>query len=77
MMNEREKLRKFRELDDAFSQALRELDAGSAPSRGHAAKPVDRPTFEERLDSLMQEYSLSQSCVHKMLSTLMEYERIS
>ncbi len=74
-MDEREKLRKFRELDDAFAQALRDLDGGT--KSGPAAEQESaRPAFEERLHSLMAEYALSQSCVHEMLSTLLEYKRI-
>ena len=74
-MDEREKLRKFRELDDAFAQALRDLDGGTK-SGPAAARESARPPFEERLHSLMAEYALSQSCVHEMLSTLLEYKRI-
>ncbi len=45
-MDEREKLRRFRELDNAFAEALRELDGGAAdaansPSVG--ADAVDVP----------------------------------
>ncbi|WP_189442968.1 hypothetical protein [Salinicola rhizosphaerae] len=77
MSDEREKLRKFRELDDAFSQALRALDAGKSgvPEVSHEAAP--RTDFEDRLKALMQEYALSQACVHRMLTTLVEYQRIA
>lgn len=74
-MDEREKLRKFRELDDAFAQALRDLDGGTKPGPA-AERESARPAFEERLHSLMAEYALSQRCVHEMLSTLLEYKRI-
>ena len=74
-MDEREKLRKFRELDDAFAQALRDLDGGTKAGPA-AERESTRPAFEERLHSLMAEYALSQSCVHEMLSTLLEYKRI-
>ncbi len=74
-MNERDKLRKFRELDDAFAQALRELDGGS---RQASASPVDeRPQFEERLRALMSEYALSQQCVLDMLTTLTRLKHLS
>ena len=76
-MDEREKLRKFRELDDAFAQALRDLEGGSQSGRTVEAEPENTlPAFEERLHSLMAEYALSQGCVHEMLSTLLEYKRI-
>ncbi|KAA0017900.1 hypothetical protein F0A16_12605 [Salinicola corii] len=75
-MNEREKLRKFRELDDAFAQALRELDGGSRRSE-QASEDHKRSDFEDRLQGLMREYALSQRCVHEMLSTLVEYKKIS
>lgn len=76
-MDEREKLRKFRELDDAFAQALRDLDGGSrAKPAAPEPQPV-APAFEERLHGLMKEYALSQGCVHEMLNTLMEYKKIS
>ncbi|WP_232822257.1 hypothetical protein [Salinicola sp. CR57] len=75
-MNEREKIRKFRELDDAFAEALRELDSGPMRSEQVSVDQIDSD-FNDRLQHLMQEYALSQRCVHKMLSTLMEYKRIS
>lgn len=74
-MNERDKLRKFRELDDAFAQALRELDGGS---RQASSSPVDeRPRFEDRLHALMSEYALSQQCVLDMLTTLTRLKYLS
>lgn len=74
-MNEREKIRKFRELDDAFAEALRELDSGPMRSEQVSVDQIDSD-FKDRLQHLMQEYALSQRCVHKMLSTLMEYKKI-
>lgn len=76
-MNEREKIRRFRELDDAFAQALREMDGGSRSSAQALAQDRQQPDFEERLRKLMQEYALSQGCVHEMLSTLVAYKKIS
>ncbi|KFF49077.1 hypothetical protein GY26_10320 [Gammaproteobacteria bacterium MFB021] len=74
-MNERDKLRKFRELDDAFAQALRELDGGS---RHSSASSVDEhPRFEDRLHALMSEYALSQQCVLDMLTTLTRLKHLS
>ncbi|MGM8848946.1 hypothetical protein ACS8E6_00345 [Salinicola halophyticus] len=75
-MDEREKLRKFRELDDAFAQALREMDGGSRRASSKPEAPAARPEFELRLHGLMDEYALSQGCVHTMLSTLLEFKKI-
>nr|WP_286009650.1 hypothetical protein [Salinicola sp. S1-1-2] len=79
-MNERDKLRKFRELDDAFAQALRELDGGASRHEKEEEKEevvANSPGFEDRLHSLMNEYALTRVNVHEMLSTLIEYRRIS
>jgi len=76
MMDEREKLRKFRELDDAFAQALRDMDSGSQSAPSESSEPDATPDFELRLHGLMEEYALSQRCVHEMLSTLFEYKKI-
>jgi len=78
MMDEREKIRKFRELDDAFAQALRDMDGG--PRSGQVTEPEPESAalaFEERLHGLMTEYALSQGCVHEMLSTLMKYKKMA
>ncbi|GHB10053.1 hypothetical protein GCM10009038_04740 [Salinicola rhizosphaerae] len=45
------------------------------PEVSHEAAP--RTDFEDRLKALMQEYALSQACVHRMLTTLVEYQRIA
>ncbi|WP_251309871.1 hypothetical protein [Halomonas sp. NCCP-2165] len=79
-MDEREKLRKFRELDDAFAEALKQLDdpdqrldiptgppAASAQSR---RKQEAAARFEERLDALMREYRLSPEAVVALLESL-------
>ncbi|SDJ64938.1 hypothetical protein [Billgrantia gudaonensis] len=61
-LDEREKLRQFRELDDAFARALREME-------------VD--TFEQRLKALMAEYAQSSESVTRLLRTLQELGRIA
>nr|WP_110649802.1 hypothetical protein [Salinicola peritrichatus] len=76
-MDEREKLRKFRELDDAFAQALRELEGLGRKPHSPPTQPSERSSFEERLNMLMEEYALSRSCVHEMLSTLVQFKKIS
>ena len=68
-MNEREKLRMFRELDDALASALRDLGGGDADSQD--ASP-STPSFEERLHDLMQEYQLSSRNVATLLRTIVE-----
>lgn len=73
-MDEREKLRKFRELDDAFAQALRDLD-GTSQERVTPAN--DRLEFEDRLTTLMQEYSLSRETVHELIETLSQHGKLS
>ncbi|MGM0703508.1 MAG: hypothetical protein ACQEUG_14065 [Pseudomonadota bacterium] len=61
-LDEREKLRQFRELDDAFAQALREME-------------VD--TFEQRLEALMAEYAQTSENVTRLLHTLQALGRIA
>ncbi|WP_163557507.1 hypothetical protein [Halomonas sp. NO4] len=86
-MDEREKLRKFRELDDAFAQALRDLDApqtepeaavaasgSDADVRGESSDP---DTFERRLHALMQEYAQPREKVAHLLRTLQSLGRIA
>ncbi|WP_230086055.1 MULTISPECIES: hypothetical protein [Halomonadaceae] len=81
-MDEREKLRKFRELDDAFAQALQQLDdpnhrldiptgppVASAQSQ---RKQENERRFEERLEALMQEYHFAPEAVVALLDSLAE-----
>lgn len=88
-MDEREKLRQFRELDDAFAEALRELEGcDNAPDTALeppllAAAPVqederlDRNPFEDRLRALMQEYQQPGEQVADLLVTLKALGRIA
>ncbi len=82
-MDEREKLRKFRELDDAFAQALRELEKPNArhdiptgpPVRSLAELEAEeqqrrQQAFEQRLLSLMNEYAQPRESVAVLLRTL-------
>ncbi|MCK0714413.1 hypothetical protein ACFO0U_13690 [Chromohalobacter sarecensis] len=73
-MDEREKLRKFRELDDAFATALQELDGGGA---SNAEAEPQEPPFEERLQALMNEYSQSSRSVATLLRTIVELRHTS
>lgn len=68
-MDEREKLRMFRELDDALASALRDIGGGDADSQKAAPST---PSFEERLHDLMQEYQLSSRNVATLLRTMVE-----
>ncbi|MFY0990160.1 hypothetical protein [Halomonas sp. C05BenzN] len=88
-MDEREKLRKFRELDDAFAEALRELESPDStldiptgpPVRSLEAREQDDKTrqqaFEERLKALMSEYAQPAENVSDLLQTLKELGRIA
>ncbi|MDX5378819.1 MAG: hypothetical protein LPK08_15040 [Halomonas sp.] len=82
-MDEREKLRKFRELDDAFAQALRELEKPDSrldiptgpPVRSLAELEAEeqeqrQQAFEARLQSLMKEYAQPRESVADLLRTL-------
>ena len=89
-MDEREKLRKFRELDDAFAEALRELEAPNHPLEIPTGPPIrplesqqeeDEATrqqrFEERLRALMDEYSQPAASVQHLVKTLRDMGRIA
>jgi hypothetical protein len=88
-MDEREKLRKFRELDDAFAEALRELDSPDSQLDIPTGPPVaplaeaeqDEATrqqrFEERLRALMQEYHQPAEQVARLLQALQKMGRIA
>lgn len=88
-MDEREKLRKFRELDDAFAEALRELESPDhdleiptgPPVRSLEAQVADeqarQQTFERRLKDLMKDYALPAESVSELLQTLKALGRIA
>lgn len=82
-MDEREKLRKFRELDDAFAEALRELENPNSTLDIPTGPPVRsladlereehmtrEQDFETRLEALMQEYRQPADSVSVLLETL-------
>lgn len=71
-MDEREKLRKFRELDDAFAQALRDMEGASEREQRDAHQE-----FEQRLRALMNDYRQSDASVGTLLRTLRELGRIA
>ena len=79
-MDEREKLRKFRELDDAFAQALRELDKTShKPEPEPESSPAqdDPQEFEHRLRALMTDYQQSDTSVDTLLRTMLKLGKIA
>lgn len=88
-MDEREKLRKFRELDDAFADALRELDDPDSKWDIPTGPPVRsleeqersgtslQEAFESRLKALMKEYDQAEDSVSQLLRTLESLGRIS
>ncbi|MBA2778979.1 hypothetical protein H1D44_08705 [Halomonas kenyensis] len=82
-MDEREKLRKFRELDDAFAEALRELEKPDSrldiptgpPVRSLEEREAEeaqqrQQAFEQRLKSLMSEYAQPRESVAALLRTM-------
>lgn len=89
-MDEREKLRRFRELDDAFAEALRSLDnpnkAAEIPT-GPPVRSIDsleeeeqrrkEEDFERRLLGLIQEYAQTPESVRELVATLQSMERIA
>ncbi|MCK2182952.1 hypothetical protein [Halomonas getboli] len=92
-MDEREKLRRFRELDDAFAAALRELDSPDTapdiptgpPVRSLEEQETDRVdseesrqrAFERRLRDLMHDYALPEASVSDLLQTLQALGRLA
>lgn len=86
-MGERDKLRQFRELDDAFAAALRELEPSPATqsdsepesqqtdSSGRAAEAESSGDFEQRLEALMAEYEFSAQRVRELLQTLQHFRK--
>lgn len=86
-MDEREKLRKFRELDDAFADALAALDSGQAPrdmptvmsaqARREAEQRDQQEAFERRVNALMQEYQQSSESVSLLMRTLQALGKIA
>lgn len=75
-MDEREKLRKFRELDDAFSQALRDLD-GTSKRRQRENEQHVQYDFEQRLRGLMSDFHQNDTSVYTLLRTLRELGKLS
>ncbi|MGC3872970.1 hypothetical protein ACPF7Z_06845 [Halomonas sp. GXIMD04776] len=75
-MDEREKLRKFRELDDAFAQALKDMDGSSKRQQLERDQDAQRE-FEQRLRSLMSDFRQSDTSVDTLLRTLVELGKIA
>ncbi|MFP4137009.1 MAG: hypothetical protein ACLFSR_01485 [Halomonas sp.] len=76
-MDEREKLRQFRELDDAFAEALRELEPATSAEAPAAASPASNEDFQQRLEALMAQYELSAERVRELVETLKRFDRIA
>lgn len=90
-MDEREKLRKFRELDDAFAEALRELEKPDNALDIPTGPPVRsletldeeerrrerEALFEQRLQALMQDYAQPAESVSHLLATLKSLGKIA
>lgn len=89
-MDEREKLRKFRELDDAFAEALKELESSTSKTAAEPKADVlslderrrqqereRQAAFERRLEALMNEYSLPAESVSTLMQTLVKLGKIA
>ncbi|WP_227368506.1 hypothetical protein [Halomonas sp. M20] len=75
-MDEREKLRKFRELDDAFAQALKDMDGSSRRQQSVREQEAKRE-FEQRLRTLMSDFHQTDTSVDTLLRTLIELGKIA
>lgn len=79
-MDEREKLRKFRELDDAFADALLALEKDGRQSvndREVPAKELRESDFEQRLTDLMKDYQQPAADVSELLKTLVALNKLA
>lgn len=79
-MDEREKLRKFRELDDAFADALQALekdDSQADKGDGVSAEASRQSDFEQRLSNLMRDYQQSATNVSELLETLVALKKLA
>lgn len=85
-MDEREKFRKFRELDDAFADALRALDKTTAQDAKAEeessekladAEAIGQKRFEQRLMALMKDYRQPAGSVSELLETLLALGKIA
>lgn len=84
--NGREKLKQFKELDDAFARALQELDdpdsrldiptgppvrSADTLAQEEDAQARER-AFSQRLEALMKEYGMSHAVLAELIGTLLE-----
>lgn len=70
-VDEREKLRKFRELDDAFAEALRSLDAADTKADGPGGDSGDVPAGRQDAASEPQDEAARQRLFEERLKALM------
>lgn len=79
-MDEREKLRKFRELDDAFADALLALEKEShqaAKDKDVSAEELRQSDFKQRLTDLMKDYQQPAADVSELLNTLVVLNKLA
>ncbi|WP_051234054.1 hypothetical protein [Halomonas halocynthiae] len=79
-MDEREKLRKFRELDDAFADALLALEKETSQSANEKQASDDalrESDFEQRLADLMQDYQQPAADVSELLTTMIALDKLT
>lgn len=81
-MDEREKLRKFRELDDAFAEALRELDnpdgrsgMPDAPSEVIASPLAEQEAPRQKNVEENVEKSVEKSFEERLRALMQEYQK--
>ncbi|TLF52846.1 hypothetical protein FEI13_03855 [Halomonas urmiana] len=70
-VDEREKLRKFRELDDAFAEALRGLDAADSKPEGPNGAPVRSEGQQQGAAAEPQDVEARQRLFEERLTALM------
>lgn len=79
-MDEREKLRKFRELDDAFADALLALEKEGRQAvndKEVSAEELRESDFEQRLIDLMKDYQQPAADVSELLNTLVALKKLA
>lgn len=74
-MDEREKLRKFRELDDAFAEALRELDNPDSKLDIPTGPPVHTLESIEQGEQARHEQARQQTFEQRLEALMREYRQ--
>lgn len=72
-MDEREKLRKFRELDDAFAEALKGLDGSVRPEKAPDSSPLRSVEELEREEAKRAQEARDAEFREQLSSLMAEY----